>query len=82
MMGTGYGTRLFFDKPAIDFREAFPLGNGRMGAMVFGGVTKEKIILSEASLWSGSDAYTYPSDVCKVLPEITRLAMNGEYRKA
>lgn len=77
-----YGKKMMFDRPASDFREAFPLGNGRMGAMVFGGITKERIILNESSLWSGSDSYEYPEDVYKVLPQITELVMKGEYKKA
>ena len=81
-MINSYGKKLRFDQPANDFRNALPIGNGRIGAMVFGGVTKEKIILSEATLWSGSDGYTYPEDVYKVLPEITDLVMKGEYKKA
>ena len=81
-MVNSYGKKLRFDQPANDFRNALPIGNGRIGAMVFGGVTKEKIILSEATLWSGSDGYTYPEDVYKVLPEITDLVMKGEYKKA
>ena len=73
---------MMFDRPAENFREAFPLGNGRIGAMVFGGMTKERVILNETSLWSGSDSYEYPGDVYTVLPEIQRLVLEGEYRKA
>ena len=76
------GKKYFFDKPSHNFRDALPIGNGRIGAMVFGGVTKERIILSETSMWSGSDSYTYPPDVYKVLPEITDLVLKGEYKKA
>ncbi len=42
-----------FDKPAAHFTESLPLGNGRLGAMVFGDVKKERIALNEISLWSG-----------------------------
>jgi hypothetical protein len=38
-------TTLWFDKPAASFHESLPLGNGRVGAMVFGGVDEERIVL-------------------------------------
>jgi alpha-L-fucosidase 2 len=44
---------LHYDKPAGTWNEALPIGNGRLGAMVFGGVNQEQIRLNEASLWSG-----------------------------
>lgn len=44
---------LYYTKKAGCFEEALPLGNGRMGAMVFGNMKKEKIILNEETLWSG-----------------------------
>lgn len=48
---------LYYKKSAKYFEEALPLGNGRMGAMVFGGTKTERIALNEDSLWSG-----YPKD--------------------
>ncbi len=44
---------LFYDRPARAWEEALPLGNGRIGAMVFGGVREERIALNEDTLWSG-----------------------------
>ena len=45
---------LWYDKPATDWeKEALPIGNGRMGAMVFGGVDSERLQISEKSLWTG-----------------------------
>ena len=81
-MGEKYGKILKFDKPADDFRSAFPLGNGKIGAMVFGGLHKERVILSDATLWSGSDSYEYPDDVYKVLPKIEKLVLEGRYKEA
>ncbi|MFA7369730.1 MAG: glycoside hydrolase N-terminal domain-containing protein, partial [Kiritimatiellales bacterium] len=43
-----------YDQPASKFYEALPLGSGRLGAMVFGGVDEERIVLNESSVWSGS----------------------------
>ncbi len=45
--------KLWYRTPAVHWTEALPLGNGRIGAMVFGGVGEEKIQLNEATLWSG-----------------------------
>lgn len=46
--------RLWYDKPASnDWMQALPLGNGRLGCMVFGGIREERIMLNESSLWSG-----------------------------
>jgi alpha-L-fucosidase 2 len=47
-------TTLWFDQPAKSFHESLPLGNGRIGAMVFGGVNEERIVLNESLVWSGS----------------------------
>ena len=45
--------RLWYKKPAATWTEALPLGNGRLGAMVFGGINDELVQLNEATLWSG-----------------------------
>jgi alpha-L-fucosidase 2 len=47
-------TTLWFDQPTRRFHRSLPWGNGRLGAMVFGGVDEERIVLNEGSLWSGS----------------------------
>jgi alpha-L-fucosidase 2 len=60
-------TKLWYKNPAKVWTEALPLGNGRLGAMVFGGIDKELIQLNEGTLWSGGpvktnvnpDAYNY-----------------------
>ena len=47
------GLRLWYDKPAVAFEESLPLGNGRIGASVFGGVATERVMLNESTLWAG-----------------------------
>lgn len=61
---------LWFDKPGGSFLESCVLGNGRLGAMDFGGIEKNRIALNESSLWSGGpyDANRY--DAYKCLPEV------------
>jgi alpha-L-fucosidase 2 len=48
--------RLWYDKPAAHWAEALPVGNGRMGAMIFGSVSKERIQFNEQTLWTGISA--------------------------
>src|SRR5512142_2318826 len=61
-------TQLWFDKPASSFHQSFPLGNGRIGAMIFGGVNEERIVLNESSLWSGSPQDADRPEAHEVLP--------------
>jgi len=82
--GTTFGAgdptaTLWFDQPASSFQESLPLGNGRMGAMVFGGVNEERIVLNESSVWSGSrDPEADRPDAHRALPEIRRLLLEGK----
>jgi alpha-L-fucosidase 2 len=69
---------LWFDKPATSFHQSLPLGNGRIAAMVFGGVNEERIVLNESSIWSGSPEGADRPDAHKVLPEIRRLLLEGK----
>jgi alpha-L-fucosidase 2 len=67
-----------FDVPATHFTESSPLGNGRLGAMVFGGVQEERIVLNESGMWSGSPQDADRPDAASVLPEIRRLLLEGK----
>jgi alpha-L-fucosidase 2 len=58
--------------------EALPVGNGRMGAMVFGGVFKERIQLNEESLWEGDKHDAANPASAKALPEVQRLMFEGK----
>ena len=48
---------LWYQSPAETWNEALPLGNGRIGAMVFGGIQEERICLNEDTLWSGNPSF-------------------------
>lgn len=68
--------QLRFKTPATHFTQALPLGNGRLGAMVFGNANRERIVLNEISLWSGGpedpnrhDAHQYLEAIQKLLQE-------------
>ncbi len=71
-------TTIRFDAPAKNFTESSPMGNGRLGAMMFGGVEEERIVLNESSMWSGSRQDADRPDAYKVLPEIRRLLIEGK----
>lgn len=79
--------RIWFDAPAKDWNEALPLGNGRLGAMVFGGspkggILQEHIQLNEDSLWSGKHLDRNNPDCAGHLEEIRRLIRAGEIEQA
>ena len=67
-----------FDAAANHFTESSPLGNGRLGAMVFGGVDEERIVLNESGMWSGSPQDADRPNAAAVLPEIRRLLLEGK----
>src|SRR5271170_2649018 len=75
-------TTIWFDKPATQFTESSPMGNGRLGAMLFGGVDEERIVLNESSVWSGSPQDADRPDAYKVLPEIQQLLLEGKNPEA
>ncbi|MEO5716363.1 MAG: glycoside hydrolase family 95 protein [Luteolibacter sp.] len=62
----------------IDFLESLPLGNGRLGAMVCGGVDLERVILNESTLWSGGDYDANKYDAHKSLPELRQKLFAGD----
>lgn len=68
--------------PAAQFFEATPLGNGRLGATVFGGIAEEKIVLNESGMWSGSPQEADRPDAAAALPEIRRLLLAGKNAEA
>ncbi len=74
--------RLFYEQPATKWTEALPVGNGRMGAMVYGGVTQEQIQFNEETLWTGKPRYYARRGAHKQLPQIRRLLFEGKQRDA
>jgi alpha-L-fucosidase 2 len=68
---------LFYTHPAREWNQALPLGNGRLGAMVFGNVNGERIQLNENTLWMGGPRDTNNPDALKHLAEVRRLLFAG-----
>ncbi len=73
---------LWYSSPAKKWDEALPVGNGRLGAMVFGKNGEERIQLNEETYWSGGPYSTVVKDGYKVLPEIQKLVFEGKYLEA
>jgi len=61
-----------YESPAATWNEALPLGNGRLGAMVFGGFSTERIQLNEDTLWAGSPNYSFEPRMAGVMKEVGR----------
>lgn len=77
-----YATLMWYDKPALNWNEALPIGNGRLGAMVYGGVLTEQISLNEQTLWSGGPRNWNNPEAKKYLPLVREAALDGKYKKA
>jgi alpha-L-fucosidase 2 len=76
-------TRLWYNKPASVWTEALPVGNGRLGAMVFGGVQEELIQLNDATLWSGGPVKTNINPQSpEYLPKVREALFKGDYPTA
>lgn len=75
--------QLHYDRPANFFEEALVIGNGTMGATVYGGVQKDRISLNDITLWTGEpDRQVTTPDAYKAIPEIRQALDNEDYRKA
>lgn len=74
--------KLWYNKPAQIWEEALPLGNGRIGAMVYGGVERETIQLNEDTFWAGGPHNNLNTAAQKALPEIRRLIAEGKHAEA
>ncbi len=74
---------LLYDRPAEAFEEALPLGNGRIGAMIYGSVSIERILLNEATLWTGGpiDPAVNP-EARAFLPKVREALFKGDYQLA
>ena len=74
--------RLWYRQPADAWTEALPLGNGRIGAMVFGGVARERLQLNEDTLWAGGPYDPSNPEALAALPRGRELIAAGRYREA
>ncbi|MDO5447480.1 MAG: glycoside hydrolase family 95 protein [Prevotellaceae bacterium] len=75
-------SQLWYDRPASQWLEALPVGNGFMGAMVFGGIEKETLQLNETSFWSGSPHNNNSTTSLQHLDEVRQLIFDGKEEQA
>src|SRR5271167_1083969 len=69
---------LWYRQPAREWTEALPIGNGRLGAMMFGGLAEERLQLNEDTLWTGCPKKWNNPEAQKYLPIVRRLVMDEE----
>jgi hypothetical protein len=76
------GLVLWYQQPAQVWEEALPIGNGRLGAMVFGGTSNERIQFNEATLWTGGPFDATNPEALNALPKVRQLVFNKQYAEA
>jgi len=74
--------RLWYKAPASKWPDALPIGNGRLGAMIYGEIQQERWQLNEDSVWYGCATDRNPKDALKYLPELRRLLNEGLLKQA
>jgi len=73
---------LWYQQPAAEWNEALPVGNGRLGAMVFGQPATDRIQLNEESLWSGSPVNDNNPEALKSLKQIQKFILEDKFPEA
>ena len=73
---------LWYSHPAAAWDAALPVGNGRLGGLVWGRTDEEQIILNEDTLWSGGPYSTVVKGGAAHLPELRKAVFDGEYKRA
>lgn len=74
--------RIWYTAPAQNWNEALPVGNGRLGAMVFGGLETERLQLNEESVWTGKDVDFVNPEAKAALPQVRKLLFENKYKEA
>jgi alpha-L-fucosidase 2 len=74
--------KLWYDEPAENWEEALPIGNGRLGAMVYGGYLTDTIQLNEETVWAGEPGNNLPPGFIEILPQTRQLILAGKYQEA
>ena len=74
--------RLWYDRPAMTWTQALPIGNGVMGGMVFGTPAVERIQVNEETIWAGQPNQVVNPNAKAALPEVRRLIFEGKYKEA
>lgn len=74
---------LWYNAPASNWNEALPIGNGAIGAMIFGGAANDKIQLNEETVWAGEPGNNIPTNnPAQIIQQINQLLFAGKYQEA
>ena len=73
---------LWYREPATVWTEALPIGNGVLGAMVFGGIANDRLQLNEGTLWAGGPYDPVNPEANTALPEVRTLVFEGRIKEA
>ncbi|PYE30774.1 alpha-L-fucosidase 2 [Rhizobium sp. PP-F2F-G38] len=73
---------LWYDRPASAWTEALPVGNGRLGAMVFGGAWSERLQINESTFWNGGPYQPINAQAGANIGEVRKLILEGRYAEA
>ena len=76
------GNRLYYQRPAAHWNEALPLGNGALGAMLFGRVAQERLQLNTDTLWAGGPYQPENPEALAAIPRVRELLAEGRYAEA
>ncbi|MGZ3939218.1 MAG: glycosyl hydrolase family 95 catalytic domain-containing protein [Flavisolibacter sp.] len=74
--------KLWYNKPSAKWTDALPIGNGRLGAMIFGGVDTDRIQFNEETLWTGEPRDYNRKGAYKYLPQLRQLLFEGKQKEA
>lgn len=74
--------KLWYNKPASVWEQALPIGNGRLGAMVFGRADADHLQLNEETVWAGEPGNNLPEGFNEILPQTRQLIFDGKYKEA
>ena len=76
------GMKLWYVQPAKEWTEALPVGNGRLGAMIFGGAAQERLQFNDDTLWTGEPHEYHHEGAAEYLPTVRKLLFEGQQRQA
>lgn len=82
LVSTDSNNTLWYPQPAVSWNEALPVGNGRLGAMIFGGPAQGKLQLNEETVWSGGPNNNIKPGMRKIIPEIRKLLFQKKFEQA
>ena len=79
---SGQDLKLWYSQPAQNWSEALPIGNSRLGAMIYGGIEREELQLNEETFWAGSPYNNNNPNAVHVLPVVRKLIFEGRNKEA